>query len=262
MAVDKAMLYDMSKCTGCRGCQVACKQWNQLPAEHTIQRGTYQNPPDLDGNTWNLIEFKEIHDEEGFRWAFFSHRCMHCIDASCLYVCPTGAIRRSPHGFVYIDQTVCIGCKNCVMACHFHIPRFSEDTGTVLKCRACLDRVEEGMVPACVKTCGPGALSYGNRAAMLAKARARVAELQKKGYKRAQLYGDVQAGGTHVFYVLTEDPKAFGLPRRPKVISKRPISILTSSLIAVIAAAVIGIAGVLKFRERGLYGKGGENHGA
>ena len=118
------------------------------------------------------------------------------------------------------------------------------------------------MVPACVKTCGPGALSYGDRAAMLAKARARVAELQKKGYKRAQLYGDVQAGGTHVFYVLTEDPKVFGLPRRPKVISKRPISILTSSLIAVIAAAVIGIAGVLKFRERGLYGKGGENHGA
>jgi formate dehydrogenase beta subunit len=233
-----------------------------LPADHTIQRGTYQNPPDLDGNTWNLIEFKEIDDKEGFRWAFFSHRCMHCIDASCLYVCPTGAIKRSPHGFVYIDQTICIGCKNCVMACHFHIPRFNIDTGTVQKCRACLDRVEEGMVPACVKSCGPGALSYGDRAAMLAKARARVAELQRGGFSRAQLYGDVQAGGTHVFLVLTEDPKVFGLPRRPRVVSKRPVSILTSSLITIIAAAIIGLAGILKFRERGIYGKGGENNGA
>ena len=91
MAIDKAIMYDMSKCTGCRGCQVACMQWNQLPAEKTINHGTYQNPPDLDGTTWNLIEFKELNDEEGFRWTFFSHRCMHCTDASCLYVCPTGA---------------------------------------------------------------------------------------------------------------------------------------------------------------------------
>lgn len=262
MAIDKAIMYDMSKCTACRGCQVACMQWNQLPAEKTINHGSYQNPMDLDGNTWNLIEFKEVHDEEGFRWAFFSHRCMHCTDASCLYVCPTGAIKRSPHGFVYIDQTTCIGCKNCVMACHFHIPRFNQDTGTSQKCRACLDRVEAGMVPACVKACGPGALSFGNRAEMLAKAKKRVAELYNKGYKRAQLYGDTQAGGTHVFYVLTEDPKVFGLPRKPRVVSKRPVSILTSSLIAVIAAAIIGLAGILKFRERGIYGKGGENDGS
>jgi len=148
------------------------------------------------------------------------------------------------------------------MACHFHIPRFNEDTGTAQKCRACLDRVEAGMVPACVKACGPGALSFGNRAEMLAKAKKRVAELYNKGYKRAQLYGDTQAGGTHVFYVLTEDPKAFGLPRKPMVVSKRPVSILTSSLIAVIAAAIIGLAGILKFRERGIYGKGGENDGS
>ena len=131
-----------------------------------------------------------------------------------------------------------------------------------MKCRACLDRVEEGMVPACVKTCGPGALSYGNRAAMLAKAKKRVSELYGKGYKRAQIYGETQAGGTHVFYVLTEDPKVFGLPRQPRVVSKRPVSLPTCSLFAVIAAAIIGLAGFFHFRDRGTHATGAQNDGS
>ena len=118
----KARLIDVSKCTACRGCQVACKQWNDLPAEHTTQTGTYENPPELSGSTWIKVEFREKPGE----WLFRAHTCMHCTDASCEKVCPTGAISHNGE-VVIIDQEWCIGCGYCVQACPYGVPHKDEE---------------------------------------------------------------------------------------------------------------------------------------
>jgi len=118
----EATLIDVSKCTGCRACQVACKAWNDLPAESTSCLGCYENPPDLTANTWSRVAFYEVEREGGeFAWLFRSVRCMHCTEASCVEVCPTGAASHVGD-IVVIDQEWCIGCGYCVEACPFHIP--------------------------------------------------------------------------------------------------------------------------------------------
>jgi len=131
MAEQIAMLIDVSKCIGCRGCQVACKQWNQLQAEKTTFSGSYQNPIELSAKTWTLIQFVEPEDfEEDPRWLFRKNQCFHCTDATCLQVCPTKAIRRKENGIVYINQDICAGCKACVESCPFHVPHPDHNTGT------------------------------------------------------------------------------------------------------------------------------------
>lgn len=214
-----AMLIDVTKCMGCRGCQVACKQWNQLPAEKTKFTGTYQNPPRLSGQTWTLVQFIEPEDERGVRWLFRKQQCLHCDDATCLNVCPTGAIKRED-GVVYIDQDVCTGCKYCVETCPFGTPHPDPDTGTAMKCRMCIDRVTNSLKPACVTACPTGALSFGPREDMVALGRNRLAGLLKTN-PEARLYGETELGGLGAMYVLPEKASVFGLPEDPKLPTTR-----------------------------------------
>jgi len=215
--VEKVMLNDTSKCIGCRGCQVACKQWNQLSAGQTINRGTYQNPADLQPNTWLLLRIKEIVDEKGDpKWLFRKDGCMHCTEAVCEKVCPAGARFRLESGAIGTDNEKCIGCQSCVSACPFNKPRYSEEANKAYKCNLCADRVQDNLPPACVKACSTGALLFGDKGEILSRAYKRARELGKN----ASVYGDKFFGGTHVIYVLEEKVELYdGLPARPKVAS-------------------------------------------
>jgi len=213
-------LIDTTKCSACRGCQVACKQWNEMPGLKTKQFGSYQNPPDLQWNTWTLIRFQEYVDAKGkFSWLFRKDGCMHCTDAACVKVCPSGALYHTEFGTVGIKSHLCIGCKECIAACPFDIPRYSDKADKVYKCDLCVTRLRGGQQPACVKTCGTGALTIGGKDTMIKKAHARAKELGGD----ANVYGDKFVGGTHVLYVLNEKPEAYDeLPKKPSV----PLSII------------------------------------
>ena len=213
-------LIDTTKCTACRGCQVACKQWNEMPGLRTKNRGSYQNPPDLQWNTWTLIRFQEHVNEKGdFKWLFRKDGCMHCTDAACVKVCPSGALYYTEYGTVGIRHERCIGCKECVAACPFEIPRYDRATDKVYKCDLCFERLKSNQLPACVLSCPTGALTIGARDAMIRKAHARVKELGGD----ANVYGDRFVGGTHVIYVLQEKPEVYdALPLKPRV----PLSVI------------------------------------
>jgi formate dehydrogenase iron-sulfur subunit len=212
-------LIDVSKCTGCRGCQLACKQWNGQPAKQTKNRGTYQNPPDLQWNTWTLIRFQELAGKNGLKWLFRKDGCMHCTDAACAKVCPSGALYKTEYGTVALNRERCIGCKECVSACPFDIPRYDRDTDKITKCDLCFSRIEADLTPACIKACPTGALLFGEKKAMLKKAHARAKELGGD----ANVYGDKFVGGTHVVYVLQEKPEVYDeLPKHPRM----PLSII------------------------------------
>ena len=216
----KAMLIDVSKCIGCRACQVACKEWNDLPGEETDNWGSYENPPDLSPNTWNRIAFREIEREGGqVAWLFWPVRCMHCTDAPCVRVCPTGALFKDPLGFTAYDASKCNGCGYCTQFCPFGIPRLKETDfwgkGKATKCTFCQDRVTNGQIPACAKACPTGAIEYGDRNELVAEGRARVQALKGRGLTEANLYGENLLGGLGMMYVLTDPPSVFDLPEDP-----------------------------------------------
>ncbi len=226
--MEKAILYDSSKCTACRGCQVACKSWNEHEAEETTNRGSYENPKELSPETWVKMRFIETERNGKFAWLFARRACMHCTDASCAIVCPTGAILKTDEGFVHIDQEWCIGCGNCVQACPFDIPhKDHKHTGTAMKCTGCtstgLNRQDAGMAPACVTTCPTGALKFGDRDELIEEANQRIADLKGKGKSNATLYGKNELGGLHSVYILDDTPEVYGLPESPQVASSTVI---------------------------------------
>ena len=208
-------LIDLSRCTACRGCQIACKQWNELPASTTQNVGSYQNPPDLQWNTWTLIRFQEHVDQSNkLKWLFRKDGCMHCTDAACVKVCPTQALYYTDFGAVdiYLDQ--CIGCKECITACPFHVPRYDSVTNKIYKCNLCHSRLRASQPPACVQSCPTGALQIGAKDDMIAKAYKRAKELGEG----ATVYGDKFVNGTHVIYVLPEKAAVYEkLPEKPEM---------------------------------------------
>lgn len=187
---DMAILFDSSKCTACKGCQVACKCWNNLPSPTEKNAcvsqftGTYQNPPDINSETRLIITFNEQEIEtgnKGIKWAFGRRACQHCSDAGCILVCPTGAIYRDEEtGMVATDESKCIGCQRCSSGCPYSVPQYHGPKGTINKCTGCIDRIENGMEPACVTTCQPNALQFGERDEMLKIAKARVSGCAKR----------------------------------------------------------------------------------
>jgi len=213
---EKIKLYDDSKCTACRGCQLACKQWNGLKASQQRNRGTYQNPPALAHNTFMIIHYQERVDDKGnFQWLFRKEACMHCTDAACVTVCPSGALHYNKDtGTVGLDHDKCIGCKECVAACPFEIPRYDGKTEKVYKCDMCESRITNNLEPACVKACPTGALKWGLKEDILKTAAKRVEKLGGD----ANTYGDKYVKGTHFMYVLKEKSSVYdGIHTNPSV---------------------------------------------
>lgn len=216
-----AMLIDESICMGCRGCQVACKQWNDLPAEQTTQSGTYENPRDLSPSTWTRVRFTELDQGGSVQWLFLTQGCLHCGNPACVEVCPTGALKQDHElGIVTVEKDLCNGCGYCTQFCPFGIPRLDTDVlsgeGKAFKCTFCQDRLSNGLVPACAKTCPSGAFDFGDREAILSKGRARVDLLKQAGFPNSNLYGEQEMGGLGRLYVLKETPSQYGLPENPQ----------------------------------------------
>lgn len=210
----KAKLNDLSKCIACRGCQVACKSWNQLPAADTQFVGTYENPPDLLPETWCRIKYREVEEGGKVRWLFCFYACMHCHEPGCAKVCPVNAISKTSLGAVVVDQDTCISCGLCVTACPFDVPRVGSG---MVKCTLCHDRISNGLVTACAKACPTRSICFGDRDDMVAQAEARVTELKGMGFPGAKVYGQEEAGGTNMLYVLAYSPDKYDLPVNPEV---------------------------------------------
>lgn len=220
---DNSFYYDGSLCMACRGCQVACKQWNKLEAEKTeffAAPGGYQNPASLSPTTWTLMEFHEHACEEGgLKWLFRRQHCMHCTDAKCIQACPVQPVEeggpkamfRSEFGTVQVDLERCIGCGACAAACPYKVPHVSTEPRKSRKCTGCVDRVAEGKRPACVNTCCTSAMDYGPREQMVAKAQARAEALKAAGCKHVTVYGVEQQGGLRSLYVLPGPFDQYGI---------------------------------------------------
>ncbi len=245
-----AFLYDSSRCSACRGCQVACKCWNGLPS--TLEKngnpatGSYQSPMDLNGDTRLLISFhEEAGGDKGVKWAFGRRSCQHCDEAPCANICTGGALKRDEAtGLVSVDESKCIGCQYCFAACPFDVPRFQGGLDTKInKCTGCLDRIEQGLQPACVSTCQTGAMMFGDRDELIAIAHQRVEYLHAKGYTDACIYGEDEIGGLHMIQVLKYGIEPHGMVVDPQISA---VSGLTQIMKPITAAAsgltVVGLA--------------------
>jgi len=239
---------DTSTCIGCKACEVACQEWNDLPSVPTQQTGTYQTLPSLHAQYWNLIRFDETEVNGNFALLLRKEQCMHCGDPGCLRACPApGAIVQYSNGIVDVNPEQCIGCRLCETGCPFDVPRFSEQTGKMSKCTLCVDRTTLGLEPACVKACPTGCLHYGTKEDMLALGEHRVAQLKANGFANAGVYDPKGVGGTNVVTVLkyADKPELYGLPANPTVpltvrIDKKPVRWI--GLVAM-AATVVGLVG-------------------
>src|SRR5256885_1319846 len=216
-----AKLIDVSKCIGCKACQVACMEWNHRRDEIGTNHGVYDNPLDLTDKSWTVMRFSEVEVEQGkLEWLIRKDGCMHCEDPGCLRACPApGAIVQYSNGIVDFVQENCIGCQFCVTGCPFDVPKISPSTGKVYKCTLCSDRVGAGLEPACAKACPTNAISFGTREKMLAQATSRAEQLKADGNAAATVYNPEGVGGTHVVYVLPhgDEPDLYGLPKNPRV---------------------------------------------
>ena len=245
-AGEVAKLIDVSKCIGCKACQTACMEWNDLrDVIGTVDDG-YNNPTDLTDQSWTVMRFTEYENEAGdFQWLIRKDGCMHCEDPGCLKACPSpGAIVQYQNGIVDFQQDQCVGCGYCVTGCPFDIPRISKKDNKAYKCTLCSDRVAVGMEPACVKTCPTGAIVFGTKDAMKDHAAGRIADLNRRGFPNAGLYDPPGVGGTHVMYVLhhADQPSLYkGLPDDPKI---SPMVSLWKGVAKPLAVAALGVAAV------------------
>jgi formate dehydrogenase iron-sulfur subunit len=203
----KSFFIDTTVCTACRACQVACKQWHDLPAEKTENRGSFQNPADLSFVTYKLVRFNEVVVGGKLRWLFFADQCRHCIEPPCEMTAEDSKaiFRDSTTGAViYTANTKQVDAQAVIDSCPYNIPRAAKD-GTLAKCDMCNDRVENGLLPACVKVCPTGAMNFGDREEMLALARKRLSEV-KKTNPTAQL---LDPDDVRVIYLVTEKPNLY-----------------------------------------------------
>jgi len=211
--MEKTFFIDLSRCTACRGCQVACKQWHDLPAEETHNFGSHQNPADLSFITYKLVRFQEVMDGDKLRWLFFPEQCRHCVIAPCKEVADgyvEGAILRDEltGAVLYTDLTAKLADdekQEVREACPYDIPRIDKESGLLAKCDMCIDRVHNGMKPACVQVCPTGTMNFGDREDMLALAEERLATVKKRSPK-AML---VDPDDVNVIYLAEVDPAMY-----------------------------------------------------
>ncbi|MFC2015290.1 4Fe-4S dicluster domain-containing protein [Chloroflexota bacterium] len=248
------LLIDVSKCVGCWWCYMACKEYNGLPE---TGMPSPEQPPGLAPSTWITLFTKKDAD----RWRFRRQACMHCTDAACVKVCPTGAVKHNDLGFVQYDRDLCSGCGYCAENCPFDVPKLQRNrytgVGQMNKCTFCIDRVANGQPTSCAEACPTGATKYGNRIELQEEGKQRVIELRKTK-PEANLYGLDKVEGLHVLYVLDDSPQAYGLPTNPEV----PLTVMLHNILQqvgiwAVAAAVTGF-GFNYFVARMRISKGGK----
>ncbi len=236
-------LIDTTKCIGCRGCQVACKQSNGLPADRTGFRPIRTNPPDLTARTWSLVEFHEVtKTRERLVWRFVKRQCMHCLEPACASVCPVAALRKTSEGPVIYDAKRCIGCRYCMTACPFNVPRYQWDSAAPLigKCTMCAGRLAVGEQPACAQACLTGAIKFGQREALVAEAHARIAARPDRYVDH--VYGEHEVGGTAVLYLSDVPFAAIGFPA---ALPLYPLPIKTWAVMSLVPAVAGGTAALM-----------------
>ncbi len=282
---------DTSLCIGCKACEIACKQWNQLPAVTTPKwsGASYDNTGQLNATTWRHVQFIEQIGRErpalpatpnlplfqsqimeatsngtipstppgtalpffnSDRWLMQSDVCKHCANAPCQEACPTGAIIRTEFDTVYVQQDICNGCGYCIVACPFGvIARDEQGDHTAHKCTLCYDRLKDGLEPACAKACPTDSIVFGEVDQLKQQARERLGFLQKHHVSEARLYGvddKILDGGLNSFFLLLDEPEVYNLPSNPP----RPSNnVVPASLWTILAATIIGLMGILFFRE-------------
>jgi formate dehydrogenase iron-sulfur subunit len=228
--MSRACLVDTTRCIGCRSCQVACKQWNELPAEAAALHpalGGFQSPMTVSAKTYTLVTFHEVADAKapgGMRWLFTKRQCMHCLEPACAAACPATAMHKTPEGPVVYDAAKCIGCRYCVWACPFGVPTAEWDSlaPKIRKCTGCMERSQTAAapetvngqpvddaskqrhlsaqtLPACAKACPTGCLKVGERDELLAEARDRIKSNPNRYVDH--IYGEHEVGGTGYLYL-------------------------------------------------------------
>lgn len=235
-------LIDLTKCTGCRGCQVACKQWNQLEAEKTefFSGEGYENPPAMSEYTFTRIKFRDYQKNGENEFAFYKEMCMHCDDPACASVCPVGAFEKTPEGPVIYKADRCIGCRFCMVACPFGIPKYEWSKGLPLvrKCTGCYSRIKEGMKPACATAC-PTAIEYGPQDEMIKIAKQRLTDHPDKYISK--IYGLDEAGGTSVLYLTNLPFDELGF----KDVTQRALPDYTWQALRFVPASFLAVGGTL-----------------
>jgi formate dehydrogenase iron-sulfur subunit len=284
---------DTTVCIGCKACEVACKQWNDLPADGSqfVKGGSYDHTGDLSGTTWRHVRFVELLEpspqlkDEAQRaleagaggqlpaipavgsavgspngevdvadavrkmgeWVFMSDVCKHCTNAGCLDACPTGALIRTEHQTVVLQADVCNGCGYCVPACPFGVVDRDREDGRAGKCTLCYDRLEDGLEPACAKSCPTDSIQFGPYEELVDLASRRVAQLHERGVENAYLYGagdepdQELAGGLGAFFLLTEPPERFGLPAQAESPIQENVVPATAAAVTAGLAAAVGV---------------------
>ncbi|WP_437270795.1 formate dehydrogenase subunit beta [Stutzerimonas balearica] len=249
-------LIDVSVCIGCKACQVACMEWNDLRDEVGECDGTYNAPQDLTPSSFEVMRFSEYENEAGdLEWLIRKDNCMHCAEPGCLKACPSpGAIVQYANGIVDFNQENCIGCGYCVAGCPFNIPRISKQDNRAYKCTLCSDRVYHGLEPACVKSCPTSAIMFGTKDQMLDYGAHRVEKLKQRGFDNAGIYDPAGVGGTHVVYVLhhADKPEIYsGLPKDPHI---SPMVEVWKGITKPVMSAVLGVsvlAGFFHYMTKG-----------
>ena len=272
---------DTSVCIGCKACEVACKEWNDVPEDGIALSGmSYDNTRELGSDTWRHVAFVEkpltttdlglpgmgppgwdgyeggipsVEDqatasgEGGVRWLMSSDVCKHCTHAACLDVCPTGSLFRTEFGTVVVQPDICNGCGYCVPACPYGVIDLREEDGRAFKCTLCYDRLKDGQTPACAQACPTESIQYGEVDELRERAHRRVEELHEKGVDVARLYGadpEDGVGGDGAFFLLLDEPEVYGLPPDP-VVTTRDIASMWRHVGA--AAATLAAIGVASF---------------
>jgi formate dehydrogenase iron-sulfur subunit len=223
-----AFLTDSTLCIGCKACEVACKEWNNVPDDGLEWSGfSYDNTGALGASTWRHVKFVEQMPEAGLggnapelnSWSFSSDVCKHCENAGCMHACPTGAIVRTEFGGVFIQPDICNGCGYCVVSCPFGVVERRPDDGRVFKCTFCYDRQKAGLQPACAKACPTESIKFGEIEQLRQDAEKRVTTLMERGMNDVRFYdaSDSSVGGTHAMFILRGDPAIYNLPPKPEV---------------------------------------------
>ncbi|HEX6349991.1 MAG TPA: 4Fe-4S dicluster domain-containing protein [Candidatus Dormibacteraeota bacterium] len=249
---------DTSICIGCKACEVACKEWNGLQADNsTFLADSFDNTGTLDSEHWRHVKFiEQVADAptqvgNGQAWLMMSDICKHCEHASCMQVCPTGAIIRTEFDSVFIQQEVCNGCRNCISACPYSVIGFSNTTGTARKCTLCYDRLQNNMMPACAQACPTQSIQFGKVDDLRAVAAKRLDTVKAGGAHNAQLYGadDSVYGGLNAFFLLMDKPETYALPNADNAVLPARNN-LFGYVATLITAALAVIAGLIALRRR------------